>query len=1416
MTRSGVRAFVPGKPAAAPPEGEAIFRVLAETAASAIFIYQGDGFRYVNPATEMLTGYMRGELLKMQFTDIIHPACRGLVRDRYLQRGPSDTVPLRTEFKIVTKNGEERWIDFSVGLIKYEGEAATLGTAFDITERKRVEQIQEAVYRIAQAADHAKRLDDLFPALHSIIAEVMTAQNFYIALYDEEKNLLSFPYFVDEVDIPPLPSQFGKGLTEYVLRTGKSFLVDMALHDDLQRRGEIELVGQPSPIWLGVPLSVEGKVIGAMVVQHYSDPQAYGEREKRILEFVSSQVALVINRKRSEEALRESEEQYHRRADELTALYETTRDLSTQRDLANLLNIVADRVIALLQSSGCSIYLFNHERESISAVVVRGWDGLVGTELKLGEGVAGEVAKTLQPLVIKDYRRYINASEKFSGVPVTAVAAVPMAYSGELVGVLTIFELEKTEKSPVHQYTEAEVNLLSVFAGTVASAVHNARLFEETRQRLLELEVLYEASLASAQIHSQTIAAQRVIATLEQMMHWQRGSIWTIDKEKNKPVLIALSNTGLSGDELKAEMERIDAIVPDMDHGVIGWVCSHGKALRIGDVGLDPLYIESVPGIRSELCVPLRIGGKVIGCVNMESQVENAFSEHDERLLSTLAGQTAIAIENAQLYQEALRSAERRTVLYDASQEIARASQDPEQVYAAVHRAATRLMPCDAFVITLSDESRQEIHGVYLFDQGERHPNNVMPFGEGISGRIIATGKAVLLQDFARQDNGIVPHIFGKSGRPRSAVAVPMRSGEKTIGMISAQNYKPNVYTSDDMVLLETLAAYAGVAIENARLFDETRQRAARQAALNTIIMSATRASMDLDALLNIALDHTLRALHLDIGCSWITSHLRSIQRFAVRGLSPVVGPTAVQILDEVNVILKHTNVVSDWSTDERPLAREVIQLGIGSSVAVPMLSDGRPIGCITVGASQPRAWSPDEIALVEAVGREIGAAAERARLFEETHVRLAEQEGVNRVSTALRQAQNLAQILPRLIDETLSVLGADTGAIWLYDPATRKLKQAIGRGWCLSYTDLGLSPDDSIPGCVFHSSDIYFARDVNLDAVSMPAAPGRAPEGWSAICVPILARQEPIGALFLSAPLPREFDPDDARFLVTVAEIAGNAIHRTRLHEQTERHAAELEGRVNERTAELQDALEKAQAADRVKTEFIANVNHELRTPLTNLVLYYQMLRSQPTVRTEERLDVIGRELQRLRTLIEDLLNLSRLDQGQISIRFHPHNINILVQTLVNDRRSLADDRQLTLTMDLTSGLPEVLMDSTLISQAISNLLTNALNYTPAGGGVHVQTMVSAREGKDYVGLSVQDNGPAIDPQDLPHLFDRFYRGKVGQQSGAPGTGLGLAIVKQVVERHHGQIEVGAAFQDGSGVKFTVWLPVRQAPDAG
>ena len=177
----------------------------------------------------------------------------------------------------------------------------------DAQERQRAEELRTALYRIAEAADRTASLEELYQQVHEIIAKVILAESFYIALYDEKQDSLVFPFYLDKVDPRLTTRKSGKGRTEYVLRTGKSLLCTAELHRELQKRGEVELTGTPTAVWLGVPLRIEGKTIGVMAVQHYTDPAAYGENELQVLEYVSSQVARAIARKRAEEELQESE-----------------------------------------------------------------------------------------------------------------------------------------------------------------------------------------------------------------------------------------------------------------------------------------------------------------------------------------------------------------------------------------------------------------------------------------------------------------------------------------------------------------------------------------------------------------------------------------------------------------------------------------------------------------------------------------------------------------------------------------------------------------------------------------------------------------------------------------------------------------------------------------------------------------------------------------------------------------------------------------------------------------------------------------------------------------------------------------------------------------------------------------------------
>ena len=180
----------------------------------------------------------------------------------------------------------------------------------DISEQKRGETLSSALYRIAEQTSSAADLEHFYSSIHGIVGELMYARNFYIALYDPETQLLSFPYFVDEEDPTPSPKKPGRGLTEYVLRTGEPLLCTPEVFDGLVRQGEVELIGAPSVDWLGVPLKVSNQAIGVLVLQSYNQSMRYREKDKENLTFVSQQVASAIEHKRSEEALRRSEARY--------------------------------------------------------------------------------------------------------------------------------------------------------------------------------------------------------------------------------------------------------------------------------------------------------------------------------------------------------------------------------------------------------------------------------------------------------------------------------------------------------------------------------------------------------------------------------------------------------------------------------------------------------------------------------------------------------------------------------------------------------------------------------------------------------------------------------------------------------------------------------------------------------------------------------------------------------------------------------------------------------------------------------------------------------------------------------------------------------------------------------------------------
>ncbi|MFZ1080382.1 MAG: PAS domain S-box protein, partial [Candidatus Kryptoniota bacterium] len=290
------------------------YRSLFEVANDAIFIMDEGRFVECNSrALGMFGCDNRSEIVghsPWDFSPARQPGGGDSEREaRNLIQAALSGKPQRFYWKHIQKDGTPFDAEVSLSAIDLSNKYLQV-LVRDISERRQGELLQNAIYMISQAADKSANLNDLYKAVHEIVGTVMPASNFYIALYDERADIVSFPYFVDEIDSFCSPHKFGKGLTEYVIRTGKSFLCDEAADKELTARGEIELIGPPSVVWIGVPLVVDYKTIGVMVAQHYTNTKAYGERELKMLEYVSEQVAKAIERKRKEEALKESEERF--------------------------------------------------------------------------------------------------------------------------------------------------------------------------------------------------------------------------------------------------------------------------------------------------------------------------------------------------------------------------------------------------------------------------------------------------------------------------------------------------------------------------------------------------------------------------------------------------------------------------------------------------------------------------------------------------------------------------------------------------------------------------------------------------------------------------------------------------------------------------------------------------------------------------------------------------------------------------------------------------------------------------------------------------------------------------------------------------------------------------------------------------
>lgn len=305
---------------------------LFENAVEGIFRASVEGqLLSVNPALARMCGYGSPEEMILSVQDMSRdlyadPQARVEFKQRMLERGSVESF----EYQLRRKDGARIWVSENARVVRVSnGEVVAYeGSMEDITERKRSELERQVTFEIIHAVNVTDNLDDLLYLVHQALRKVLYAENCFVALYEPPSGMFHFPFFIDQFDEAPPPQQVGRSCTAYVYRTGRAMLIPQQVFDELAEQGEVELVGTPSPSWLGAPLRTPAATIGVLVVQHYENEAAYTERDLEFLVSVGGQIALAIERKRAEEKIRESEARLRVLVEQLPAvLWTVGKDL---------------------------------------------------------------------------------------------------------------------------------------------------------------------------------------------------------------------------------------------------------------------------------------------------------------------------------------------------------------------------------------------------------------------------------------------------------------------------------------------------------------------------------------------------------------------------------------------------------------------------------------------------------------------------------------------------------------------------------------------------------------------------------------------------------------------------------------------------------------------------------------------------------------------------------------------------------------------------------------------------------------------------------------------------------------------------------------------------------------------------------
>jgi PAS domain S-box-containing protein len=1116
-----------------------------------------------------------------------------------------------------------------------------------------------------------------------------------------------------------------------------------------------------------VPIIAGDQSIGVLVLDNFNTTSAFRPDDESLLLSLAQQVALSLENVRLVQTTQE-------RAGQLQALNTAAASLTSSLSSDQLVNTLLDQLQPIVPYDTATLWLRDKDRLTVASA-----RGFSDAEQRLGLSISvtdsalfKEMAQTGQPIFVNDVRE----DSRFLPVeaPRLSWLGIPLISKGELVGAIAV------EKWQAHYYSRDQMQVGLTFASQSAVSLDNARLYEDSVSRATELDErskrLATLNRFSSGLNGLLDADQILTLTAEELfkgMGLKRVSVVTFERGQ------AIWKIATPRPRLKLPRELPDAPIFSRLRESLG-IFNTDDARNEPD--LAPLFDLLGDSTTALLILPLVSGQNLNALIFVQMTGTGRFGMNEVDLARTISNQAAIALENARLYQSSVRTADRLAILNETSSQM-NASLDPEEIYISVQRAAERLVPLEFFVITLLDQEKNEIQPVYLIDRGKRYTGETIPFGRGLSSDVIKSGKPVLIAS-SQETEDIDLVLGGESGdTTQSIMAVPMMMGGKALGMLSVQSYQPGIYTDEDVQIIGTFANQAIVAIQNGRLFDETQslaeqlegrvvertaqlQREQQNTETLLRILTEVSSSLDLDRALNrtlsllndaigaeqgtIMLVHAEdNLLHYRAGYGYLTDQTGAGNRSFTLKIGQGLAGWVVQN--------REATLVNDLHQDPRWVRSGNSGQDHRSALAVPMMVGEDVIGVLMVFQRAENFFSAEMLNLVKAIAGQVAVAINNAHLYELIR------DQAERLGVMLRKEQEEASrstaILESVADGVL-VTGPDNRITFVNSSAERVL--------ALSGSSLLGGSLDAFAGLFGQAAGTWMDTIRRWSEDTSTYQPGES-----------YAEQVEMenGRILLVNLAPVILQND---FLGTVS------IFRDITHEVE---------------------------VDRLKSEFVATVSHELRTPMTAIKGYVDILLMGAAGALNENqshfLQIVHNNIDRLNIIVDDLLDISRIESGRITLTPQPVDLREVTEDIIQDvlRRSQNENKPMAVSLDAPRNIPPVYGDTQRVRQIIGNLVDNAYNYTPQNGIIRV----GIHQVNGDIQVDVQDNGVGVEAEDQPRLFERFFRGEHPLVLATPGTGLGLPIVRQLVEMHSGKIWMTSSGVPGEGSTFSFTLPLHK-----